>query len=109
MNPKVTINITKPVEVVDNNPNPFKYKIEKVLEHGGYLLLLINYPDCTNYEGNKILLFKDCTLAALEKQSGIDPHFSSDIRYHSPIARFEPTSFGWMMGVNMMEVLRSRN
>ncbi|RJQ25013.1 hypothetical protein C4577_06420 [Candidatus Parcubacteria bacterium] len=77
------------------NPDPNNYKIVKAEEVNGYLILMINYPDCTNYEGNKILLFKGVTLLDIVNQKYIDPHFFEDSKIHSPIARFVPTGEGW--------------
>lgn len=79
------------------NPNPACYQI---LDHemiGDWLLVKIKYPDCTNYEGNKILVYKNVGLGELEIQGLIDPHFSDRKDYRSPVARFEPTSQGWQM------------
>jgi hypothetical protein len=57
----------------------------------------MQYPDCTNYEGNKILVFRGVTLIDLVNQRQIDPHFFKDAKVKSPIARFEPTPQGWTM------------
>jgi hypothetical protein len=79
------------------NPNPANFRILHSEQIGDYLLLSILYPDCINYEGKKILVFKGVTLSELKKQKRIDPHFSENKLYHSPIARFEPTLTGWKM------------
>ena len=79
---------------IDINPNPSNYEVLDGVEIGDYIILKINYPNCTNYEGNKILLFK-CRLKELQEQELIDPHFSNNPNYISPIARFEPTEDGW--------------
>jgi hypothetical protein len=63
-----------------------------------YFLVDITYPDCTNYEGRKIMLYKNVREDDLRKQKTLDPHFSSNKRFHSPIAIFEPTEEGWEMG-----------
>jgi hypothetical protein len=82
------------------NPNPKRYTIKrsrrfgKASGLGNYLVIEINYPDCTNYEGNKILVFEDTTLIELSRQGGIDPHFSNNLKYKSPIGRFVPTKEG---------------
>jgi hypothetical protein len=92
--------VVEKIVKVNNSPDPTKYSITRSMLFGGYLILQINYPDCDNYEGNKILVF-DCgvTLEDLKKQKSIDPHFSSNKRKHSPIARFEPTDRGWGFAV----------
>jgi hypothetical protein len=102
--PSCVVNVTVKQEPATlPNPDPSNYKIVKLEQHGSYLLMLINYPDCTNYEGNKILLYKDVTLAKLMFQKVLDPHFCGNKKYHSPIARFEPTQFGWDCGVRLMK------
>lgn len=53
----------------------------------------IRYPDCTNYEGLKILVFEKGTkLEHLLNQGMIDPHFGTEGIH--PIARFVPTKDG---------------
>lgn len=79
------------------NPDPGNYKIVQVQEIEQFLVIRLNYPDCTNYEGNKILVFRDVTLVDLMNQRLIDPHFFQDSKYKSPIARFVPTEEGWKM------------
>lgn len=89
------------------NPNPHNYRFVKVkeIDDGKFLVLLLHYPDCTNYEGNKILLFKDTTLIELINQRFIDPHFFTDQQLKSPIARFVPTDEGWRMAISLVETL----
>lgn len=89
-------NYSKPPE---GNPDPKNYKIVKAEEHGTYLIVQIKYPDCKNYEGNKILVFKNLTLIDLVNQKEIDPHFFQDPKIASPVARFVPTDEGWGMAV----------
>jgi hypothetical protein len=77
------------------NPDPYNYRILEHKQIGSFLLVKIRYPDCTNYEGTKILVYKDTTLNKLKSQHSIDPHFSENKTKISPFARFEPTSSGW--------------
>ena len=87
---------SSPVKVQEGNPNPENWKILKAKEYGKYLILMLQYPDCTNYEGKKILVFENISLVNLVNQKMIDPHFfPENPRYKSPIARFEPTDRGW--------------
>lgn len=89
------------------NPDPLNYKIIQWEKINGYLILYIEYPDCTNYEGRKILLFnKGINLKDLKKQGSIDPHFSNNKDMISPIARFEPTIKGAMMAEKLLESLK---
>jgi hypothetical protein len=87
------------------NPDPSNYEIKRWKTIGGYLLIEINYPDCENYEGDKILLYKDVILNQLTDQKLIDPHFSNSDMFISPIARFRPDKNGWKMGIKLMEVI----
>ena len=87
------------------NPNPSNFKIVKHEYVNGYLLLLINYPDCKNYEGDKILFFdRGVTIENLKKQGKIDPHFSKSKKYISPISRFQPTHEGWQDAVSLAKI-----
>ena len=79
------------------NPDPAKYTIIAAEENGDYLIVKLNYPNCTNFEGNKILVFKGVRLLTLVNQKLIDPHFFKDKKYAAPIARFIPTDEGWKM------------
>lgn len=90
-------------EPVLPNPNPTNYKIIRCIERSTGLLLELKYPDCTNYEGRKILLYARGTkLLDIVNQGSIDPHFSNSKKFKSPIARFEPTTAGWQMGLKML-------
>jgi hypothetical protein len=81
------------------NPDPANYKIIKSEQRGRFLVLMIHYPDCTNYEGKKILVFRDVTPLDLLNQKIIDPHFFKSSNVKSPVARFEPTDDGWGMAL----------
>lgn len=90
------------------NPRPENYKILKSKQLGNYLVIEIQYLDCINYEGKKILVFNS-TLDLLEKQKLIDPHFSENKNYISPIARFEPTKQGWINACMFINTLNSKS
>lgn len=88
----------------NNNPNPTKFRVLREKRINNFIILKLNYPDCSNYEGNKILLFKDCSLLDIVNQKeGIDPHFSDNKELISPIARFKPDDEGWSMAVFFAE------
>lgn len=84
------------------NPDPSKWSIKRHFSKNGNLAILINYPDCTNYEGNKILVYKNTVKAALVAQRYIDPHFSNNKDFKSPFARFEPTDEGWEAAIDLL-------
>lgn len=82
------------------NPNPLNCLVVKHEVIGQFLIVVIKYPDCSTFEGNKILVYENVTIDELTKQSkqvGIDPHFSASILWKSPVARFVPTENGWDM------------
>lgn len=88
----------KPIASV--NPNPHRFNILRSQQVGLCLVLEVRYPDCTNYEGRKIMVFENTTLEHIEKQEIIDPHFfPSGKKFKSPIARLEPTERGWKMAI----------
>lgn len=89
----------------DINPDPDKWEIQDAVEVGKALVVKIKYPNCINFEGMKILVFKDMTLLKLFKQKKIDPHFFKDSKYASPIARFIPTDEGWQMANSFAKLL----
>lgn len=97
--------------VIDNtrnlpNPNPANYTIGDTWQWNNFLIIKIKYHDCINYEGEKVLVYENCTLAQLKKQRLIDPHFCENKNFLSPIARFEPTKKGWNMAVKFVESLK---
>lgn len=75
------------------NPNPKNFEILRTAEIKEFTIIEIKYPDCTNYEGRKILVYKAASKDVIN-QKIIDPHFC-DGNHLSPVARFEPTEFGW--------------
>ncbi len=85
------------------NPNPYRYEILRHEQIGNWLLVEIRYPDCTTYEGCKILLYYKTTLERLKAQKSIDPHFSNS-NMISPFARFEPTGGGWRAATRLAKL-----
>jgi hypothetical protein len=88
------------------NPDPTNYIITESLQIGNMLLVKIRYPDCTNYEGMKILVYEDMTIQALITQQKIDPHFSENKKYKSPLARFAPTDYGWVCAMMLAKHIK---
>lgn len=87
------------------NPDPANFKIVKHKKCGNGLVIEIHYPDCTNFEGRKILVYEGIELDELIDQGSIDPHFCDNNRYYSPIARFEPTPHGWHLAIHIANML----
>lgn len=84
-------------------PEPDIFKIIKLEQIENHVVALINYPNCTNYEGNKICVFAYMSEKRLKKLKEIDPHFSEDM--NSPFARFKPTQYGWEMALKIAEFI----
>jgi len=88
------------------NPNPLNYEIIGSEQYANYLLVEVRYPDCTTFEGRKILVYKGINIGHLKRQKSIDPHFSTSEKFHSPIARFVPTEEGIAMARRFCNYLR---
>ena len=78
------------------NPNPHKFKVEQLYAYPNCYVSLINYPNCSNFEGNKILV---TTYNPLDRDS-IDPHFYQN---SGLLARFEPSSRGMALAHSLAE------
>ena len=87
------------------SPLPRNYRILDYSEDNGNLLLSIQYLDVENFEGKKILLFRDFTYSQIITQKEIDPHFSESKEMKSPFARFEPTLSGWNLALKISKTL----
>lgn len=88
------------------NPDPNHYKILYYEKVGNYLIVKIHYYGCTNFNGDKILMYENCNISDLSKQGKLDPHFSENKNYLSPIARFEPTSKGLNLARTLVNSLK---
>ena len=93
------------------NPDPKNCTINFYYEFGNYQVVGIHYPDCTTFEGNKILVYKYFSIEKFNRQmqiAGIDPHFSSNKMYYSPIARFIPTEEGMQIAKDFARMLNEQ-
>ncbi|KKN61020.1 hypothetical protein LCGC14_0526450 [marine sediment metagenome] len=95
--------VEKVKEVIKPNPDPTNFQILKTHWAGDYLAAEVFYPDCTNYEGRKILVYNS-NKRKIYKAKFLDPHFCEG-DHISPIARFEPTGFGWDMALMLIDQL----
>lgn len=91
------------------NPDPKNFQVKRYAAVGDGLVVEVHYPDCTNYEGRKVLVYAGVKIGDLLRQGSIDPHFCEDSAYHSPIARFEPTEDGWAMANHVAGLVRSND
>ncbi len=76
-------------------PVPTRFKIVRLALVGECLVAELQYPDCTNFEGRKIMVFSDAqkSLYHIKTKKECDPHFADNDT--APVARFKPTSEGW--------------
>jgi hypothetical protein len=89
------------------NPDPKKFIVNRTFVCSGNtacMVVAVNYPDCTNYEGDKILLFVG-DVPNFNKVTKLDPHFCEG-DHLSPFARFEPTNQGWIQAVALAERMK---
>ena len=91
------------VEPQKNMPNPTNFKIKSVKHNTWYTLAEVEYPDATNFEGTKLLLFFGYITEKMfiDKQV-LDPHFC-DGDHWAPCARFSPNSDGRRLAKIIME------
>ncbi len=97
---------TAPFDIAAPNPDPSKFYIEETIAVGNCIVAIVVYPNCTNFEGKKILVFRDMSLKWLKSLTTLDPHFSTEAT--SPFARFEPTDDGWKAAVQIAGMLNEQ-
>jgi len=91
-------------KISEFDPNPSKFNITRIEQIGSNVVVMINYPNCKNYEGNKILVFKHQKVDEIKNLKEIDPHFTEE-KVIKPFARFEPTEEGWSHAIYLSNVL----
>jgi len=94
-----------PVQVP--NPNPKYFQIQAAEQHGYFIAVWVFYPGCTNYEGNKILVFE---LPSVKNKNvlaprELDPHFCENDKNKVLVARFVPTHKGWKLATKLVRDL----
>jgi hypothetical protein len=94
----------EPRKATPPNPDPGNWKVKDSQQVGYWLVVKIQYPDCTNYEGNKILVYKGINIRGLRALRRIDPHFSDNKEKLAPFARFEPTGMGWQAAIQLARI-----
>lgn len=86
--------------IVTGNPNPKRFIIVSIIE-GKNTYAEIYYPDCTNYEGRKILVYAGKVAGILQQAKEIDPHFQESGL--NLLARFAPTEQGKRLAIKLCE------
>ncbi len=79
---------------LDVNPNPLRWSELQVYQSRNACAVMVNYPNCTNFEGNKVLVLPGTWD---DNRKELDPHFSDD--NDSPLARFKPNRKGWLAAI----------
>ncbi len=80
------------------NPNPINWRLVDKYEFKNGSVLIVHYPDCTNFEGKKIMVYS----GKYREKEELDPHFQES---GGPIARFRPDFDGLKMAINLAKSL----
>lgn len=87
------LKVSKPGQVgKPPDPNPARFSIVRTQGMGLFTVALINYPDATPYNGNKVLVF-NLIENQVRNMKVIDPHFTGVSP--EPLARFRGDAQGW--------------
>lgn len=81
------------LQPVNSDPKPNLFNIQDEFYINGYLVLRVEYPNCTNFEGIKVMVytgFKDSKELLNHNKGLLDPHFSEG--KGSPFMRLKPQS-----------------
>lgn len=76
------------------NPNPHRFQIRWIKEYADVTVAQVYYPDCTTFDGEKILVFAGRCAARVRALKKLDPHFTEDSEI---IARVRPGAAGEVM------------
>ena len=71
------------------NPDPKRWKLLALDTFPNAYVMLVQYLDCTNFEGKKIMLYEGKYAEMVHR----DPHFA--LGTSGPVARFRPDDTGW--------------
>ena len=74
---------------ISPNPNKYIFEVKEWLNGDQYDVLIVTYPGCTTFEGDKIILVEKGFY--YPGMSELDPHFFEGGKI---IARFKPTPEG---------------
>jgi len=97
----------KKSDVTKPNPNPYRYSIKLVCHTRNYVIVKVNYPDCTTYGGDKFLVYHTDTYYKTIESDKMDPHFLEN--EFSPIARFTGDLDGFKNARLFTEALNKGN
>jgi len=83
-------------EIIDYgvNPDPRNFKVIWATAVNGNTIMMVNYPNCTTFGGNKLLLLRGVWPTTMSK---LDPHFLEGD--HPVVARFLPNKEGIKLAI----------
>lgn len=81
------------------NPNKYRFEIEKYQKINRIYVYLVQYPDCTTFDGYKVIV-SDRYITNNDEE--FDPHFLED---NGIIARFPGTEQGYQDGIKFAELI----
>jgi hypothetical protein len=94
------------IEYINSTPNPLEFEILEISNEGtNNLAVTVKYPSVSNYEGVKILIYKNLTEGEFRSFKSIDPHFCNNVKFKSPYVRFEPTQQGWEDALILLKLI----
>jgi len=84
------------------------WHFDRVYQFGGCVAVWITYHGSRgsrNDGWSQILIYETCTEQMLIDQGTLDPNFSTNKNYLSPVAKFEPTERGWTWAIVWVECM----
>lgn len=97
---------SSPYSVDNSNPDPSNFRIIQEWNYINALIILVHYPNCKNFEGNKLLVYKGISRSSellVKLKNKLDPHFSST--QLCPVARFIPNHIGLALAKHLAQYL----
>lgn len=90
-------------------PTPENFEIKDLLEYGQYKILLVHYPNCTNFNGMKCLVV-ECSTLELVNLKRLDPHFTKTVPKNGIkiLARFPPDDKGIEMAKRLIQYISKK-
>ena len=83
-----------------NDPIPSRFRIQHLEQYGNFVIGKVIYPNCTTFDGLKIIVWENVTVDDIYRMDVIDPHFFEDNKI---IARFAPTKNGMHYAIQFVK------
>ena len=95
-----------PAARAPGEPDPRSFTIVSKQRSHDYVIAEVQFPDCTTYEGRKILVYRRRVFDRVQRAGVMDPHFLE--HGDCPLARFAPTADGMRAAQAMVTALEKR-